>query len=214
MNFPVCKISHRVCVLILVLFSQFIVNAAVADSSKNGIQQALIQTTMGGITIELYADKAPITVANYIAYIKDSAFNGGEFYRVVGPDNDQGTPQISVIQGRASQTHTDFPPISLETTRRTKIKHLDGTLSMARGGPDSATQEFFICVGPQPALDFSGLRNPDGQGFAAFGRVIAGMDIVKAIQQNRQTKAVDEAYVENQILAQPVKILSISLIAN
>ena len=85
---------------------------------------------------------------------------------------------------------------------------------MARGGPDSATQEFFICVGPQPALDFSGLRNPDGQGFAAFGRVIAGMDIVKAIQQNRQTKAVDEAYVENQILAQPIKILSISLIAN
>nr|WP_166424131.1 peptidylprolyl isomerase [Paraglaciecola sp. 20A4] len=166
---------------------------------------------MGDITIELYADKAPITVANYIAYIKDSAFNGGEFYRVVGPDNDQGTPQISVIQGRASTSFDDIPPINLETTKQTGLKHQDGTLSMARGAPNTATQEFFICVGSQPALDFGGLRNPDGQGFAAFGRVTSGMDIVRKIQQNRQTKVVEDTYIKNQILAHPIKIIAITL---
>ncbi|MGY0583602.1 MAG: peptidylprolyl isomerase, partial [Paraglaciecola chathamensis] len=155
--------------------------------------------------------QAPATVANFIAYIKDAAYNGGDFYRVVGPDNDQGTPQISVIQGRANLHHKDFSPISLETTKYTSLKHQDGTLSMARGGPNTATQEFFICVGDQPALDFGGKRNPDGLGFAAFGRVISGMDIVRKIQRNRQTKAVEDPYIKNQILAQPIEIQSIIL---
>ena len=82
---------------------------------------------------------------------------------------------------------------------------------MARGGPNTATQEFFICVGDQPALDFGGKRNPDGLGFAAFGRVISGMDIVRKIQRNRQTKAVEDPYIKNQILAQPIEIQSIIL---
>ena len=121
------------------------------------------------------------------------------------------TSQISVIQGRTNLHHKDFPPISLETTKYTSLKHQDGTLSMARGGPNTATQEFFICVGDQPALDFGGKRNPDGLGFAAFGRVISGMDIVRKIQRNRQTKAVEDPYIKNQILAQPIEIQSIIL---
>ncbi|MEI8648955.1 peptidylprolyl isomerase [Paraglaciecola sp. Hal342] len=88
--------------------------------------------------------------------------------------------------------------MSLETTKYTSLKHQDGTLSMARGGPNTATQEFFICVGDQPALDFGGKRNPDGLGFAAFGRVISGMDIVRKIQRNRQTKAVEDPHIKTR----------------
>ncbi|MBI3721615.1 MAG: peptidylprolyl isomerase, partial [Fimbriimonas ginsengisoli] len=76
----------------------------------------------------------------------------------------------------------DFAPIKLERTNETGILHLRGTISMARDGPDTATSDFFICIGDQPSLDFGGKRNPDGQGFAAFGRVTKGMEVVKKIQ--------------------------------
>src|SRR6185369_5276819 len=89
----------------------------------------------------------------------------------------------------------------LERTGLTGLKHLDGTLSMARDGPDTATADFFICIGAQPELDFGGKRNPDGQGFAAFGRVVKGMDVVKAIQA---------ASEDRQTLKPPVKILSVT----
>src|SRR5436309_15269225 len=93
-----------------------------------------------------------------------------------------------------------FPPVKLERTRDTKLAHKDGTISMARDGPDTATSDFFICVGGQPELDFGGKRNPDGQGFAAFGRVVKGMDVVRKIQQ---------APADGQVLKPPVKILSV-----
>lgn len=204
----------RLVYLYLVLFLFINLNfspEAQASSAEKPNKHAIIHTSMGDINIELYAHDAPITVANFIAYIKDSAYKGGEFYRVVRSDNDQGTPQIAVIQGRAHPQHKDFAPIPIETTQYTSRKHHDGTLSMARGGPNTATQEFFICVGDQPALDFGGKRNPDGLGFAAFGRVTSGMDIVRRIQQNRNTKSVEEPYTKDQILAQPIKIMSITL---
>lgn len=206
------KFNPVVYISLLILFNQLALNNASAHTANNEIQHAVIHTSLGNITIELYANKAPITVANFTAYIQDSAYSGGDFYRVVGLDNDQGTPPISVIQGRANSEHVDFSPIPLETTALSRIQHLDGTLSMARGGPDTATQEFFICIGAQPTLDFGGKRNPDGQGFAAFGRVINGMEIVNNIQQNRRTKIVEDAYVKNQILTEPVQILSIALV--
>jgi peptidyl-prolyl cis-trans isomerase A (cyclophilin A) len=87
----------------------------------------------------------------------------------------------------------------------TGIRHLDGAISMARGRPDTATSDFFLCIGDQPSLDFGGLRNPDGQGFAAFGRVTKGMDIVRKIQ----TLPADD----KQKLTPPVKILKISRIS-
>jgi peptidyl-prolyl cis-trans isomerase A (cyclophilin A) len=95
----------------------------------------------------------------------------------------------------------EFPPIKLERTRDTGLKHKDGTISMARDGPDTATSDFFLCVGDQPELDFEGKHNPDGQGFAAFGRVVKGMDVVKKIQS---------AKVEGQTLKPPVKIVKVA----
>ena len=91
-------------------------------------------------------------------------------------------------------------PIELERTSVTGLRHIDGTLSMARGGPDSATSSFFICIGNQPALDFGGHRNLDGQGFAAFGRVTRGMDVVRKIQASA---------AEAQRLTPPVTITRI-----
>jgi peptidyl-prolyl cis-trans isomerase A (cyclophilin A) len=91
----------------------------------------------------------------------------------------------------------EFPPIKLERTRDTKLAHKNGTISMARDGPDTATSDFFICIGDQPELDFGGKRNPDGQGFAAFGKVIKGMEVVKKIQA---------APSKDQSLQPPIKI--------
>lgn len=169
----------------------------------------IMQTELGNIEIALYSDQAPISSANFLRYVQANGFDGGEFYRVVRLDNDNGTPKIEVIQGGANPEFTDFPPIPLETTKATGIKHLDGTISMARDTPDSATSAFFICIGEQPSLDFGGQRNKDGQGFAAFGRVIKGMDIVRKIHQIRDAAKTDEDYTQGQILQHPVKILSV-----
>ena len=148
----------------------------------------LIQTDYGSIEAALYADKAPITVANFLRYIKEDRLTDARFYRVVRidpdnqPDNDI---KIQVLQGGLyDDNHPDLlPPIKHETTKQTGIKHLDGTLSMARWGPGTATIEFSICIGDQPELDYKGRRNPDGWGFAAFGRVTKGMETVHKIHR-------------------------------
>ena len=97
--------------------------------------------------------------------------------------------KIEVIQGGASAAsdRLRLPAIELERTNVTGLQHVDGTISMARAGPNTATSDFFICIGPQPALDFGGHRNLDGQGFAAFGKVLNGMQVVRAIQQSRSS---------------------------
>lgn len=181
---------------------------------SKSIQQAIITTPLGNIEIELYAEQAPVSVSNFLRYIEAGAFNDGRFYRVVRFDNDNGSPKIEVIQGGANIEFEDFAAIPLETTKQTGIKHQDGVLSMARGAPNTATSEFFICIGDQPSLDFAGLRNPDGQGFAAFGRVTKGMVIVKKIHQIRDALEVEDNYVKGQMLAQPVSISNIHLIKN
>jgi peptidyl-prolyl cis-trans isomerase A (cyclophilin A) len=112
---------------------------------------------------------------------------------------------IEVIQaGVAPRFESEaFPPVPLERTSVSGLRHLDGTLSMARDGPDTATSDFFICIGDQPSLDFGGKRNADGQGFAAFGRVSGGMDVVRRIQA---------APADGQSLTPPVGIRSIAIV--
>lgn len=165
--------------------------AALFGGSSLGAQSSrlpvvVIETSMGTITAEIDSVKAPISAANFLKYVDAGAYDRGRFHRAVRTDNQpRDSVKIEVIQGGARQdsTRARFPAIELERTSVTGLKHLDGTLSMARGGPNTATSDFFICIGPQPALDFAGNRNLDGQGFAAFGRVLSGMDIVKAIQR-------------------------------
>ena len=145
----------------------------------------VLHTQLGDIEMELDAVHAPTTTANFLRYVKGGFYTGGVFHRTVTMQNQPDSPvKIEVIQGgiNPERKKDGFPAIALERTSVTGVKHVDGAVSMARGGPDSATSDFFICIGDQPELDFGGKRNADGQGFAAFGRVVKGMDVVRKIQ--------------------------------
>jgi peptidyl-prolyl cis-trans isomerase A (cyclophilin A) len=146
----------------------------------------IVQTTAGDIEIEVDLAHAPATAANFLEYVDAGLYDDGRFHRTVRPDNQRDKAvKIAVIQGAANEGRRAafLPPIALERTSITGLRHKDGAVSMARAGVDTATHEFFICVGDQPELDFGGKRNLDGQGFAVFGRVVKGMDVVRRIQQ-------------------------------
>jgi peptidyl-prolyl cis-trans isomerase A (cyclophilin A) len=155
-----------------------------ADTSSN--PRTVVTAELGKFTVEVYPAKAPISSKNYLAYVDAGYLNGSSVYRIVAPKNqgDDVAYKIAVIQwglGPEREATPPFPPIAHEDTRTTGLKHLNGTISMARREPGTGTSEFFICIGDQPELDFGGHRNPDGLGFAAFGRVIEGMDVVMGI---------------------------------
>jgi peptidyl-prolyl cis-trans isomerase A (cyclophilin A) len=167
-----------------VFLSAFCGLAVMADE-KPKLVRVVIETEKGNIEVELNADRAPATVANFLRYVDGKFYDGGMFHRTVTPTNQpDNNVKIEVIQAgiNPKKAKDEFPAIKLERTRDTKLAHKDGAISMARDGPDTATADFFICIGDQPELDFGGKRNPDGQGFAVFGRVVNGMDVVKKIQ--------------------------------
>lgn len=180
--------------------------AVLAQSqSKPDSVRVLIQTELGDIEVVLDAKRAPGTTENFLKYVDAGHYNGGRFHRTVklNPDNQPNNAiKIEVIQGGVNpeKSKEGFAPIKLERTSVTGLKHKDGTISMARAFADSATSDFFICIGDQPELDFGGKRNADAQGFAAFGKVTKGMDVVKKIQQ---------APYKDQALTPPIKIISI-----
>jgi len=137
---------------------------------------------------------APVTAANLLKYVDGKFFDGGVVNRAVRPDNTtRKDVEIQVIQfqSAAARSREEFPPIPLERTSVTGLRHTDGAVSMARDGPDTATSSFFITIGDQPSLDFGAARNPDGQGFAVFGRVVGGMDVVKKIHASNTAAAGD-----------------------
>lgn len=167
-------------------------------------------TELGPIVMELYPDKAPITVANFLAYADRRLLDGGTFYRTVSPKNDNNPATISVIQGGLNRDDSPLPAIAHETTQVTGIRHTDGVISMARAEPGTAGSEFFICLGDNPALDFGGARNKDGQGFAAFGKVVQGMDVVRRIHDAPTVAKADDPYMKGQIIENPVEIQKLS----
>lgn len=161
------------------------------DEKMPAHPRVLIQTAFGDIEVELDAEKSPNTVANFLQYVHEGFYSDGKFHRTVTAENQPNDKiRIAVIQASADPAKKDEYPsaIALERTSVTGLKHLDGTISMAREAPDTAQDHFFICIGDQPELDFGGQRNPDGQGFAAFGKVVEGMDIVKKIHQSPQAE--------------------------
>ncbi|HWH83738.1 MAG TPA: peptidylprolyl isomerase [Burkholderiaceae bacterium] len=164
-----------------------------------------VDTPLGAFVIAVDPAVAPVTVANYLAYVDAGLLDRGSVYRLVTLANQSAETRfkIEVVQwglNAADDAPTAFPPIRHETTRETGLQHLDGTVSMARNAPGSAAGEFFICIGAQPALDFGGGRNPDGQGFAAFGRVVEGMTTVRALHARAQDK---------QFLPEPIALRSV-----
>lgn len=165
-----------------------------------------IETSIGAIVVELDVKHAPATTANFLRYVEAGLYTGGVFHRTVTMGNQPGnTVKIEVVQAGPRPGSGYLPAIALERTNATGVKHVDGTISMARAGVDTATGDFFICIGDQPGLDFGGARNPDGQGFAAFGRVVEGMDAVRKIQRMP---------AEGQKLTPGVRIIKVSLVRN
>jgi peptidyl-prolyl cis-trans isomerase A (cyclophilin A) len=182
-------------ILILVLLTISILHA----------QKVKISTSMGNMTVQLDSEKAPITSANFLKYVEENHYKGGSFFRTVRSDNQSDSPvKITVIQAGVHPWMQNFlfDPIPLERTNKTGIKHKNGTISMARDTPDSAQESFFICIGDQAELDFGGKRNPDGQGFAAFGHVIDGMEVVRQI---------NESNAEGQAIMPPILILGMEV---
>ena len=183
-------------IVIIILLSSIFINA---KEDKNPL--VLIKTEMGNIEVEIFQKKAPISAGNFLKCVDDGVYKNSYFYRTVTPDNQpDNAVKIEVIQGGILDKADNYPPIKHETTKETGILHKDGTISYARNEPGTATTEFFICIGDQPELDYGGKRNPDRQGFAAFGRVVKGMDIVREIHAQPAVK---------QMLKPKIKIFNI-----
>jgi peptidyl-prolyl cis-trans isomerase A (cyclophilin A) len=191
--------------LLKILIITVSTSIAIAGFSQN-LPVVKIKTSLGKIECEIDTIHAPVTALNFLNHIEKGTYKNSVFYRVVRPDNQPvSKTKIEVIQGGlyADEEIDKIKPIIHETTKETGIKHLDGTISMARNEPGTASTEFFICIGDQPELDFGGKRNPDGQGFAAFGNVTEGMEVVRKIQALKD---------KNQYLLEPVNILKIETV--
>ena len=193
-----------VCFAALVLISGPLAGATSAQQRAT-LPHVVVQTELGDIEIEVDTARAPGTAANFLKYVDARHYDGGTWHRTVKMNNQPDSPiKIEVIQAGVNpdKAKDGFAPIALERTNKTGILHKDGAVSMARGTADSATSGFFICINDQPSLDFGGMRNPDGQGFGAFGRVVRGMDVVRKIQRAPNTDA--------QKLTPPVKIIAVA----
>jgi peptidyl-prolyl cis-trans isomerase A (cyclophilin A) len=164
----------------------------------------IIESFYGDIEVELFPDKAPKSVAAFLSYIDSGFYKNSSFYRILSVDNQpMGTGAAELIQGglyRSQNRHDNLPGIPHETTQQTGLQHKSGTISLARMEPGTATTEFFICIGDQPGFDYGGQNNADGQGYAAFGTVVKGMDAVNKIYGRPE---------ENQSFNPPVGISDI-----
>jgi len=170
-----------------------------------------LETPLGIIDLAVDTKRAPITAANFLKYVDGGFYDGGRFHRATRADNYTPVlpdrPMMEIVQAgiNPERRREGFPPIPLERTSVSGLRHVIGTMSMARTPQaDSARSDFFICLDDQPSLDFGGKRFDDGQGAAAFGRVVAGMDVVRKIQQQP---------VEKQALTPPVPITKAARVA-
>lgn len=192
------KIDKQIYLILIFIFF-------ISNSWGQHLPKVKMETQLGNIILELDTIKAPVSAKNFLEHIRKGTYNDAVFYRVVRMDNQANNDiKIEVIQGGVF-TEIRFEkikPIRHETTQETSLKHLNGTISMARMEPGTASTEFFICINNQPDLDFGGKRNPDGQGFAAFGQVIKGMNVVRKIQNEKD---------KDQTLVEKIKIDNINI---
>lgn len=180
---------------------------AAFDGAQKPLPQVIFETELGTITMEIDVVKAPVTGENFLKYVDGKFYDGGVVNRSVRPDNTvRKDVEIQVIQFQINpaRRREQFPPIRMESTKETGLSHINGALSMARAGPDTATASFSIPIGDQPEMNFGGKRNADGQGFAVFGRVIAGMDVVEKI--HKSPTGTTGAY-RTETLDPPIKVL-------
>lgn len=189
---------------LLLLFAAT-VGAAPALAQQQGTSRVAIETEAGKITVALDVAHAPITSCNFLQYVRARAYDEGIFYRSVHKTSTRvSSVPIEVVQaGARKEAENRFAPIQLETTQKTGLTHRAGAISMARSSADSATSSFFIVVEDSPELNFAGRRNADGQGFAAFGYVTEGMDVVRTIHARPE---------QGEAIVTPVKIAVVRML--
>ena len=175
-----------------------------SPSTTDGSVPLVIKTMEGNIHISVYPGKAPVSSKAFLELVDKGLYRDASFYRVMNIYNQPSDAyKAEFVQGGLwlkKGGRKDIPMIPHETTAQTGILHETGTISFARNEPGTASSEFFICVDDQPGLDYGGENNPDGQGYAAFGKVTRGMDVVRRIYEKSDTR---------QMLYKPVVILDI-----
>lgn len=174
--------------------------------------KVVLTTAQGDITIELFVDKAPITAKNYLKYVDRKLYDGATFYRASKPPGQAANDYGTVQGGLQNDPKKVLPPIAHESTLKTGILHKDGVISMGRHAPGTAQADWFICVGDMPYLD-ADPKDPKNPGFAAFGHVVAGMDVVKAILGMPTDPDKGVGAMKGEMLLKPVKILTVRRVA-
>ena len=170
-----------------------------------GLKRVVMKTGKGAIVLEIETAKAPVTARNFLRYVDGKLFDASSFYRVTHAPN---APEFGLIEG-GLRGRKAFKPIAHESTAKTGLTHKDGTISMARLAPGTATADFFIVIGDHPGFDADPAAEGDNQGFAAFGRVVEGMDVVKAIFAQPVSPTAGVGAMKGQMMSPPVPIVSV-----
>ena len=174
--------------------------------------RVVIHTSLGSITLELFADKAPITTANFLKYVDRKLYDGATFYRASKPPGQTTNDYGSIQGGLQNDPKKVLPPIAHESNLKTGILHKDGVISMGRHAPGTAQADWFICVGDMAYLD-ADPKDPKNPGFAAFGHVTSGMDVVQKILGMPTDPNRGEGAMKGEMLVKPVKITSARRVA-
>jgi len=174
--------------------------------TDSGFARVAIKTPKGVITLDLNIGKAPITAGNFLRYADQRRFDATSFYRA---SRIKGAPELGIVQGGQRDPARLLKPIAHESTTKTGLFHKDGTISMARRAPGTATADFFICVGDQPGFDADPTGQGDKDGFAAFGQVVDGMDLVHAILALPTSPTAGSGVMRGEMLSPPLPILTV-----
>ncbi len=173
------------------------------DKSPN----VILETSLGAIEIEVYPEKAPLSAGDFLNYVDRKYYHGQGFYRVVRADNDPRQMGMSLIQGGRLNIESVGAPIAHETTKMTGLRNKAGSVAIAREEPGTGSAAFFfINIDDNNFLNEGGERNPDGQGYAVFGQVVSGMDVIKKIQARDVARESDDERTQGQFLKEPVII--------
>jgi peptidyl-prolyl cis-trans isomerase A (cyclophilin A) len=170
--------------------------------------RVIITTTEGTLTLELFADKAPITTANFLKYVDRKLYDGSTFYRASKPKGQVANDYGTVQGGLQNDPKKVLPPIAHESTLKTGLKHTDGTISMGRHAPGTAQADWFICIGDMPYLD-ADPKDPGNPGFAAFGRLLDGKPVAETILGEPTDPNAGVGAMKGEMLVKPVRIISI-----
>lgn len=174
-----------------------------APMPRAGTVRVRLQTGEGPILLELEAERAPATTANFLRYVDKKRLDNAVFYRATKVGTGFG-----LVQGGVRDPKLLFPPVAHEPTTKTGLSHVDGAISMARHAPGSATADFFITVGDLPSMDANPAQPGDNLGFAVFGRVVEGMEVVRKILGAPISPTEGEGVMRGQMLAAPVRIVA------